>query len=97
MTGTHKWVVQLPRQQTNVQLNALSLLIPMYGGNTIPGHCRACMIKMEVLFNLVHLKSDEIDEFKINYASLRLKGAAEQLYNAKRKVLVTGTWKQFKI
>jgi hypothetical protein len=36
------------------------------------------------------------DEFKINYASLRLKGAAEQWYNAKRKVLVTGTWKQFK-
>jgi hypothetical protein len=54
------------------------------------------MIKMEVVFNLVHLKSDETDEFKINYASLRLKGAAEQWYNAKRKVLVTGTWKQFK-
>jgi hypothetical protein len=35
------------------------------------------------------------DEFKINYASLRLKGAAEQWYKAKRNVLVTGTWKQF--
>jgi hypothetical protein len=68
----------------------------MYDGNTNPGHCRAWMIKMEVVFNLVHLKSDETDEFKINYASLRLKGAAEQWYNAKRKVLVTGTWMHFK-
>jgi hypothetical protein len=87
---------QLPRQQANVQLNALSSLIPMYDGNTNPGHCRAWMIKMEVVFTLVHLKSDKTDEFKINYASLRLKGAAKQWYNAKRKVLVTGTWKQFK-
>jgi hypothetical protein len=87
---------QLPRQQANVQLNALSSLIPMYDGNTNPGHCRAWMIKMEVVFTLVHLKGDETDEFKINYASLRLKGAAEQWYNAKRKVLVTGAWKQFK-
>jgi hypothetical protein len=50
---------QLPRQQANVQLNALSSLIPMYDGNTNPGHCRAWMIKMEVVFTLVHLKSDK--------------------------------------
>jgi len=67
----------LPRQQANVQLNALSSIIPMYDGNTSPGHCRAWMIKMGGVFSLVHLKSDETDGFKINCASLRLKGAAE--------------------
>jgi hypothetical protein len=83
---TYDRETQLPRQQANVQRNASSSLIPMYDGNTNPGHCRAWMLKMEVVFNLVHLKSDKTEEFKINYASLRLKGAAEQWHNARRNV-----------
>jgi hypothetical protein len=46
---------QLPRQQANVQLNALSSLLLMYDGNTNPRRCRAWMIKIKVVFNLVHL------------------------------------------
>jgi len=85
-----------PRQHANVQLNALSALIPLYDGNTKPGVCRSWMNKMEMVFTLVHLDGEETDKYKISYASLRLKGAAEEWFNLKRRLLISGTWKKFR-
>ena len=63
-----------PRQHANIQLNALSALIPLYDGNTKPGVCRGWMNKMEMVFTLVHLDDEETNKYKVSYASLRLKG-----------------------
>jgi len=56
------------------------------------------MNKVEMVFLLVHLAMDgeETGKYKISYASLRLKGAAKEWFNLRRRLLISGTWKKFR-